>query len=121
MRYSKRPVDEWLQALQSADADVRWEAVDAIRHVMDFPDNASVLLEVSQFDDDHRCRGLALHGLCDYLHNEILDPDSETEVRDQLLTIGADAIVAAIASGDPNEGVREQAEELLRLLAGPAK
>ncbi len=117
MRYSKRPVDEWLQALHSADADVRWEAVDAIRHLMDFPDNLRVLLEVSQSDDDHRCRGLALHGLCDYLHNELLDPELGTEVREQLLANGADSIAAAIASDDPNEGVREQAEELSRLLA----
>lgn len=116
MRYSKKPISHWLEALQSPDDDVRWEAVDAIRHVMEFPANLDVLLEVSQRDIDHRCRGLALHAFCDYLHNELLDPDAGTETRDALLTRGADHIAAAIAQNDPDEGVRDQAAELLRLL-----
>lgn len=116
MRYTKKPIARWLEALQSSDDDIRWEAVDAIRHVMEFPGNLDVLLEVSQRDIDHRCRGLALHAFCDYLHNELLDPDAGTETRDALLARGADHIAAAIARDDSGDGVRGQAAEMLRLL-----
>lgn len=116
MRYTKHPISHWLVALQSPVGDVRWEAVDAIRHVMDFPENLRVLLEVAEWDEDVRCRQLALHGLCDYLHNEILDPDDEGETSNELRVLGAELRVAAIARDDADERVRENAVELLRLL-----
>lgn len=117
MRYTKHPVSHWLDALQSSDGHVRWEAVDAIRHVMDFPENLRVLLEVAERDEDVRCRSLALHGLCDYLHNELLDPDDDGESSKELRDRGAESRVAAIARDDSDERVRENAVELLRLLA----
>lgn len=117
MRYTKHPVSHWLDALQSPDGGVRWEAVDAIRHVMEPPANLRVLLEVAERDEDVRCRGLALHALCDFMHNESLDPDADGNIGGELRSLAADSRVAAIARDDSDERVRENAVELLILLA----
>lgn len=117
MRFSKHPTSYWLDRLRSPDDETRWEAVDAIRHVMESPGSVRILLNVAECDAYWRSRALALHGICDYLYSEQSNPDAGTEICKMSVALEADSRISAIAENDENEVVRGNAEELLRLLS----
>jgi hypothetical protein len=68
--WNKQPLSYWLNALESADNEMRWMAVDALRHIEHPTRSLPIFLRVLKQDSFHLARGLAAHAIYDMTYDE---------------------------------------------------
>ena len=100
-----RDIEHWLCARLSGDDEVRWEAIDAIRHLCGPETSVPLLLDTLLNDGYSRARGLAAHALFDLA----MDRVEEVNWMEMMPHLQS-------AANDPSDGVREQIAELLDVL-----
>ena len=136
-RWEDHPLAHWLENLDHPDADTRWRAIDAVRHLADPARIVQVCVPALK-DEFWRVRALAAHALfdlaCEPAHRPaiagILDPlanailDGSPEVRLNAIAtlelLGAEAGVALprlrTALHDADDSVRAAAASAIRAI-----
>ncbi len=101
---------EWKPHLDDADEELRWLAVNAVRHIYAHPE-AIPLLQNSLRDESWRVRALVLHHFLDIL----AAPDRDAELTDAVLFSEVLPDIRRLAE-DADPRVREEAVAVLRYL-----
>lgn len=63
--WNKRPLTYWLNAIHDSDGETRWEAVDALRHLLNPSQSIPILIDIVENEPYWRARALAAHALFD--------------------------------------------------------
>jgi HEAT repeat protein len=102
--FNGQPADHWIRARLQGDDEVRWEAVDAIRHLCSPDISIPLFLDTLRNDGYWRARALAAHALFDLAMDR---PD----------VAGLDDALRQLPDlmADPSADVREQISEILSL------
>jgi hypothetical protein len=107
MDFDGKPQEHWLRSRLTGDDETRWKAIDAIRHICVPSVSIPLFFDTLRTDPFWRARALAAHALCDIAYD---NPNNAAIVES--------IPVLVECAADPSFEVREQLEELLKLLRG---
>src|SRR4051812_22130054 len=63
--WNGRPASHWIEMLSHPEDEMRWRAVDALRHIAPPSESSRFLLDTLRRDSYWRARALAAHALYD--------------------------------------------------------
>lgn len=107
--FKMKPASYWLDARTKGDEEMRWEAIDAIRHLCPPKQSIPLFIDTLTHDRYWRSRGLAAHAIFDLACGPKADPE----------------VVAHLSSiieflEDDSRDVRRQIVEALKFVGSPA-
>jgi HEAT repeat protein len=96
--WNGHPASHWIEMLDNPDGEVRWQAIDALRHIARPEQTVSLFATTLRRDSDPHVRALAAHAIYDLAFEEDLRPFLRQAVmpladalNDEFLHVGLNA------------------------------